>query len=271
MREIQTATDPWLAALDVERHGPSVVAIGVGHGLAQALKAITRYAGDTTAVVTVADDGGSSGRLAPALGIPPPGDLRQCLLALTPDDSVWRTLFEHRFSGGDVDGHSLGNLIVAALGDTHGGFVAGMQEAARLLGAIGTALPASPEALGLAAIIDGEKVEGQVAITLRRGTIEQLNVTPASAEATREVIEATAETDQIVLGPGSLYTSVMAAMVVPGIVEAINASRARLVFVVNLITQDAEHGLCGPLAGPSRANRCQGAEYNGGEHGRGSC
>ena len=229
-----------MASLDIARDGPRVVAVGGGHGLANVLRAISRYAGAITAIVTVADDGGSSGRLAPALQIPPPGDLRQCLLALTPDDSVWRTLFAHRFSDGDVEGHSLGNLIIAALAEAEGGFVPGLMAAARLLGAQGTVLPASPELLTLNAIIEGEKVEGQVAITLRRGPVEQLRVTPASAEATPEAVEAILDADQIVLGPGSLYTSVLAAMVVPGIVEAINQSKARLVFVANLMTQDGE-------------------------------
>ncbi len=240
MREIRTATDPLLAALDAMREGPRVVAIGGGHGLASALQAISRYAGMVTAVVTVADDGGSSGRLAPVLGIPPPGDLRQCLLALTEEDSTWRSLFEHRFEDGDVAGHSLGNLIIAALIESEGGIVEGLRSASLLLDAAGIVLPAATERLGLGAVIDGEKVDGQVAITLRRGALEHLWVTPASAEATPQAVEAIAEADQIVLGPGSLYTSVMAALVVPGLVESINQSTARLVFVANLTTQDGE-------------------------------
>ena len=115
--------------------GPRVVAIGGGTGLAQALQAITGYAGTVSAVVGVADDGGSSGRLAPALEIPPPGDIRKCLIALTPDDSVWRRLFEYRFEEADVSGHSLGNLIIASLADLEGDFEAAlscMRDPARL-------------------------------------------------------------------------------------------------------------------------------------------
>lgn len=240
MREVGTAPHPLLAALDAMREGPRVVAVGGGHGLASALQAIGRYAGLVTAVVTVADDGGSSGRLAPELGIPPPGDLRRCLLALTGEDSVWRTLFEHRFAEGDLAGHSLGNLIIAALVESEGGIVEGLRRASLLLDAAGIVLPAATERLGLGAVIDGETVEGQVAITLRRGAVQHLAVTPAGVEATPEALDAIHEADQIVLGPGSLYTSVMATLVVPGIVESINQSAARLVFVSNLTTQDGE-------------------------------
>jgi uncharacterized cofD-like protein len=240
VRELDTATDPLLAALEKAWEGPRVVAVGGGHGLAQGLKAIARYAGPITAIVTAADDGGSSGRLAPVLGIPPPGDLRRCLVALTPDDSPLRRLFEHRFDGGELAGHSLGNLMIASLAASEGGIVPGLHAAGRILGAVGVAVPAAPEPLRLTAVVDGSRVEGQVAVTLQRGVIERLTVEPTSAEATPEAVEAILEADQIVLGPGSLYTSVMAALVVPGIVEAVNRSPARLVFVANLVTQDGE-------------------------------
>lgn len=220
--------------------GPSVVAIGGGHGLAQALRAITRYAGSISAVVTVADDGGSSGRLAPDLEIPPPGDIRQCLLALTPDDSICRRLFEYRFGGADVEGHSLGNLILAALSEVEGDFEKALVAAESLLGSVGSVVPASGRRLRLVARVDGERTEGQVAIALSRGTIEGLSVEPGDAAASERALDAIAGADQIVLGPGSLYTSVMAVLVVPGIVDAINASRANMVYVANLITQDGE-------------------------------
>jgi uncharacterized cofD-like protein len=240
MREVSTALEPLLEAIELERDGPNVVAIGGGHGLAQALRAISRYAGHVTAVVTAADDGGSSGRLAPDLGMPPPGDLRRCLLALAPDDAKLRSLFAHRFSRGDVGGHSLGNLMLAALVEAEGGIVAGLRAAASLLGSTGTVLPAATEPLRLVAIIDGAKVEGQVAITLRRGRVEHLEVAPRSAEATPEAVDAIRAADQIVLGPGSHFTSLMAALVVPGIVAAINESTAKMVLVANLTTQDGE-------------------------------
>ncbi|MFQ5554037.1 MAG: uridine diphosphate-N-acetylglucosamine-binding protein YvcK [Acidimicrobiia bacterium] len=220
--------------------GPAVVAIGGGHGLAQALRAMTRYAGRITAIVTVADDGGSSGRLAPALDIPPPGDIRQCLLALTPAESVWRRLFDHRFETGDVEGHSLGNLILAALSALEGDFELALREAERLLGSVGAVIPAAPERLRLHASIEGSNVAGQVAIALHRGKIDALHVEPRGASAGPSAVDAIRTADQIVLGPGSLYTSIMAVLVVPGIVDAVNDSSAELVYVANLITQDGE-------------------------------
>lgn len=237
---LELQPDPLLAALEAELVGPNVVAVGGGHGLAQALIAVRHYAGTVHAVVTVADDGGSSGRLAPDLEIPPPGDIRQCLIALTPDDSVWRRLFEYRYAGADVDGHSLGNLIIAALTDLEGSFEAALRQAEALLGSLGSVVPAAPKRLGLEATVDGTDVVGQTAIARSRGKISRLNVTPNDIAATDRAVEAIHEAEQIVLGPGSLYTSVMAALVVPGIAEAINESEAKLIYVCNLITQDGE-------------------------------
>jgi uncharacterized cofD-like protein len=226
--------------LEMDASGPRVVAIGGGKGLAQALQAITRYAARVDAVVTVADDGGSSGRLAPHLEIPPPGDIRKCLVALTPEDSIWRRLFEYRFEGADVSGHSLGNLIIAALADLEGAFDAGLDRARELLGAVGAVIPASPERLRIEAVVDGALVEGQVALALSTGTVEQMRLLPDQARATPAALDAIEAADQIVVGPGSLYTSVLATLLVDGLVEAVNRSEARLVYVANLSTQDGE-------------------------------
>jgi uncharacterized cofD-like protein len=190
--------------------------------------------------VTVADDGGSSGRLAPSLDIPPPGDIRKCLLALTPDESVWRQLFEHRFTGADVKGHSLGNLIIAALADIEGSFELALRSCERLLGALGSVVPASPLHLGLEAVIDGKPISGQVNISLARGVVDRIGVVPADAPATESALRAIAAADQIVIGPGSLYTSVIAALAVRDITNAVNRSRAALVYVTNIVTQDGE-------------------------------
>ncbi len=198
------------------------------------------YAGSLQAVVTVADDGGSSGRLAPALDIPPPGDIRRCILAMTPADSPWRRLYEYRFDGSDVRGHSLGNLLIAALADLEGGFGPGLHAVERMLGAAGSVIPAAPMHLQLMAEIDGERVVGQATIGHARGTIDRLWVEPGSAEASREALDAIAEADQIVLGPGSLYTSLIATLVVPGIAEALASATGTVVYVANLITQDGE-------------------------------
>jgi uncharacterized cofD-like protein len=222
------------------RAGPRVVAIGGGHGLAQALRAVTHYAGVTHAVVTVADDGGSSGRLAPALAIPPPGDIRQCLIALTPEDTVWRRLFEYRFDGADVVGHSLGNLIIASLADLEGDFEAALRASERLLGSVGSVVPASPQRLSLTAVIEGTPVHGQVNIATSRGKLESLAVLPPDAEASPSAVAAIQAADQIVLGPGSLFTSVVATLLVPGLAEAVNGSGAQLVYVSNMMTQDGE-------------------------------
>ncbi|MGB9357944.1 MAG: uridine diphosphate-N-acetylglucosamine-binding protein YvcK [Acidimicrobiia bacterium] len=229
-----------LEALDIVRRGPHVVAVGGGKGLARALEAIRGYAGRIDAIVTVADDGGSSGRLAPDLDIPPPGDIRKSLIALTPDDSVWRQLFEYRFEGADVRGHSLGNLIIAALTEIEGSFEGALRSSEHLLGALGSVIPASPWHLQLAADIDGVEVRGQVNVSLARGAVTAVRVIPADAPVTESAVAAIEVADQIVLGPGSLYTSIAATLVVPGIVDAINRSRASLVYVANVVTQDGE-------------------------------
>lgn len=229
-----------LEALDIVRRGPHVVAVGGGKGLARALEAIRSYAGRIDAVVTVADDGGSSGRLAPHLDIPPPGDIRRSLVALTPNDSVWRQLFEYRFEGADVRGHSLGNLIIAALTDIEGSFEAALRSSEQVLGALGSVIPASPWHLELVADIDGVEVHGQVNVSLARGTVTAIRVIPGDAPVTKSAVAAIEAADQIVLGPGSLYTSIAAVLIVPGIVDAINRSRASLVYIANVVTQDGE-------------------------------
>lgn len=232
--------------LDLDRTGPRVVAIGGGHGLAAALEAIQSYASQITAVVSVADNGGSSGRLTTGLGIPPPGDVRRCLLALTPEPSVWSELFSYRFRAGNGDGeegvggHSLGNLILAALTDLTGDFGDAIRRAGELLGAVGTVVPAATDPVRLTARVGGVEVSGQVAISRAQGGIERLDLGPDGITATPEAVAAISAADQIVLGPGSLFTSVVAALRVPGIVEAVNRAPGRVVVVLNLVTQDGE-------------------------------
>lgn len=220
--------------------GPDVVAIGGGHGLSQALVGIQCYASDITAVVTVADDGGSSGRLVEGLDILPPGDLRRCLLALSSEPTLLGELFDYRFGDSDVGGHNLGNLILAAMADIFGDFHTGLQIAGEALGALGTVLPVSPEPLRLEAVIDGSHVSGQARISSTRGRFESIAVEPADVKVNPPVLDAIAQADQIVIGPGSLYTSLIAALIVPGLVEGLNRSEAQIVYVANLITQDGE-------------------------------
>ena len=229
-----------LGAPEPTTTGPNVVAIGGGHGLANALRAVCRYAGNITAIVTVADDGGSSGRLRRDLGIVPPGDLRKALVAMADEDAVWPRTFEHRFDDGELAGHAVGNLVLAALFETTGDVVSALDEAGRLLGSRGRALPATTEAVVLKADIDGEEVEGQVAVATAPGRISRVEVVPADVRPVPDAVAAIAAADQVVLAPGSLYTSVLAVMVVEGLAEAVRTAPGQVVQVGNLRTQDAE-------------------------------
>jgi len=239
MNETDLLIEPLLQQLEEDYDGLQVAAVGGGHGLSAALRAILDYATAVTAIVTVADDGGSSGRLAPELEIPPPGDIRQSLLAMTDEPSLWRSLIEYRFVGSDVAGHSLGNLILAAMSDLGGGFSDAVNTVGRLLGARGAVIPVAEERLSLEADVDGVVVRGQVAIALSRGLITDLRVVP-EVPANRRALEAIAAADQIVLGPGSLYTSIIAPLKVSGMADAINRSKGALIYVCNLTSQDGE-------------------------------
>lgn len=219
--------------------GPVVTAIGGGHGQAAALEAIQTYAGKINALVSVADDGGSSGRLT-GRGIPPPGDIRRCLLALTPHPSLWSELFAHRFEGGDLDEHSLGNLILAGFTDLFGDFSSAVMCAEAVLGTLGRVIPVADQAVTLHAVVDGQPVSGQVAIARSRGKITELSIEPSTTEASRAAVDAVYQADQLVFGPGSLYTSVIAALKPQLLVPAIQTARAQRVFVLNLVTQDGE-------------------------------
>jgi uncharacterized cofD-like protein len=220
--------------------GPKVVALGGGHGLSITLEAVQSYASEITAVVAVADDGGSSGRLTSGLGIPPPGDIRRCLLALTPEPSVWSELFAYRFQAGDIEDHSLGNLLLAALTDLTGDFGGAVDLAGKLLRTVGKVVPAANEAAALTAVVEGRRVVGQAVITKARGGISAMELGPEELSANPAALAAIATADQIVLGPGSLYTSLMAVLLVPGIRDAWLGSRGKKVFVLNLLGQDGE-------------------------------
>lgn len=239
MSDTDLLVDPLLQQLEDGYDGVQVAAIGGGHGLAAALRAIVEYADAITAIVSVADDGGSSGRLAPDLGLPPPGDIRRALLALSDRPSLWKSLLEYRFEGADVDGHSLGNLLLAAMADLSGGFVDAVDTVGRLLGARGSVVPVAPERLEMEADVDGAVVRGQVAIARSRGMITDVRLVP-DVEATRRAVESITTADQIVLGPGSLFTSIIAPLKVRGVAEAINHASGTLVFICNLTTQDGE-------------------------------
>ena len=224
----------------------SVTALGGGHGLAVALRAARPYAGDLTAVVSVADDGGSSGRLRRDLGVPAPGDLRKSLVALASDDGPWPAAFEHRFASGELAGHPLGNLMIVGLAESLGDLSRALDEAGRLLGAAGRVVPATVDAVTLKADIGGEAVMGQVALeSAALGSAVRVGVVPADAPATSDALDAIGRADQIVLAPGSLYTSVLAVLCVPDIRAAVAAARGRVVHVGNLSADGETAGLDG--------------------------
>ena len=220
--------------------GVHVVAVGGGHGLAATIRAIRTYAGFSTAIVATADDGGSSGRLRDAVAVPAPGDIRRCLTAMAGDGQL-ASAFEYRFRGGDLDGHAVGNLVLAALAEVSGDFVEAVDEVARLLGvdpAQGRVLPATTEPVTLRASGTNGTVEGQVAVSHTEG-VRRVELVPA-APAPKDAIEAIDGADQIVLGPGSLFTSVLAAAIVPEIRHAIASASVPRVYVCNLRAEVAE-------------------------------
>lgn len=220
-------------------HRPSVVAIGGGHGLASSLRAALAFADQLTGVVSVADDGGSSGRLRRELGLPAPGDLRRCLSALASEDSLLAKSLEHRFDRGALEGHAVGNLLIAGLASAGGDFAAAVQEVARLVGAVGTMLPATVEPVTLVADSDDGELVGQVTIERATG-IKNLRFENDDPQAPPEAVEAIRQADLVLIGPGSLFTSVLAAAVVPEIKKAIADTSAHRVFVANVANDRAE-------------------------------
>ncbi|MBI2169821.1 MAG: YvcK family protein [Actinobacteria bacterium] len=237
---------------------PSVVALGGGHGLAAALTAARTYAGAITAVVTVADDGGSSGRLRRERGLPPPGDIRRCLVALAAEGSPWAPVMEHRFRGGTLDGHALGNLVIAALTETLGDFADAVQETARLLGAAGVVVPATTEPVVLKAEVEGRAIEGQVAVAQSPGRIGRVGIVPAGARAPGQAVQAIVDADQVILAPGSLFTSLLPVVCVEEIGHSVRSTPARVVQVCNLAPQVPEtEGLTG-------ADHCRAVVEHGG-------
>jgi uncharacterized cofD-like protein len=216
-----------------------VVGIGGGHGLAASLRAARLYSDDVSAVVTVADDGGSSGRLTRELGILPPGDIRNCLVALSENPEL-AELWQHRFTSGALTGHTVGNLIIAALTERTGDFAEAVQAAGRLLSVRGNVYPATTEKVALRARVEGGIVKGQVAVAQTRAPIQAVYLKPADPAAHPPAVAAIEEADQIVLGPGSLFTSLIATLLVPGIRQALAHTKAKRVFVCNSRMQKGE-------------------------------
>ncbi|NUT48973.1 MAG: uridine diphosphate-N-acetylglucosamine-binding protein YvcK [Saccharothrix sp.] len=233
------------------------VALGGGHGLHATLTALRRVTDDVTAVVTVADDGGSSGRLRRELGLLPPGDLRKAMVALAGDDessALWSTLFQHRFGGtGALAGHAVGNLVLAGLLEQLGDPVAVLEEAGRLLGVRGRVLPMCPEPLSIEADVTGldddadvvRRIRGQVAIATTPGRVQRIRLhgpggLGEAPRGCREAVEAVLAADVVVLGPGSWFTSVLPHLLVPELHDALVRTSARKVVVLNLVPQPGE-------------------------------
>jgi len=214
--------------------------LGGGHGLSVALRAVREYADEITAVVSVADDGGSSGRLRRDLDVPAPGDLRRCLVALANDRNPWSAAFEHRFAWGELAGHALGNLMLVGLATTLGDLTAALDEAGRVLGAVGRVLPATLAPVSMTAEVGGERVTGQVAIAHagEHDRIRDVRLEPPDASAPLDALAALAAADQIVIAPGSLYTSIVAVLCVPELREAVARAKGTVVQVANLDTED---------------------------------
>jgi uncharacterized cofD-like protein len=216
-----------------------VVALGGGHGLAVTLTALRLLGVQPTAVVTVADDGGSSGRLRRDLGMLPPGDLRKAMLALADPAAEVRELFAYRFERGDLAGHNLGNLALAALTDLEGGFLEALGAASRWLGVHGRVLPATLVPVRLCGRVDGRQVEGQVAIMTATGRVESVWLEPRSPAAVPAAVAAVREADLVLLGPGSTFTSVVPNVLVPELAAAL-VEAERLVYICNLEAQPGE-------------------------------
>jgi uncharacterized cofD-like protein len=224
--------------------GPDVVALGGGRGLSATLRAARRYAGRVTGIVATADDSGSTGRLRDAMDLPAPGDLRRCLAAAAGvEDQPLGRAMEYRFAGTDVEGHTLGNLLLAGLAAVTGDFVTATEQVSRLIGLDperGRVLPATAEPVSLhCTTLDGTRVSGQYAISKTAG-ISRVTLDPAGAKAPYGVVDAIHRADQVVLGPGSVYTSVLAAALVSDVRSALATTSARRVYVCNLEPEPGE-------------------------------
>ncbi len=229
--------------------GPKIVAIGGGHGLSTLLRGLKAHTSNITAIVTVADDGGSSGRLRRALGVLPPGDIRNCLAALADDETLLARLFQYRFpatsSDAGLNGHSFGNLFITAMAEVTGSFERAVLESSRVLAVQGRVLPSTLHSVTLMGDLRSEpvgvsRVEGESRITEAQGVIERVYLEPDDAPAYPEAVRAILEADLIVLGPGSLYTSLLPNLLVREIAQAVSASRAVRVYVCNVATQPGE-------------------------------
>lgn len=228
--------------MSVDTRLPKVVVIGGGTGLPVLLRGLKKYPIDLTAIVTVADDGGSSGRIRNEMAIPPPGDIRNVLAALSDVEPFIEKMFQHRFhTTNELSGHSLGNLLIAALTSITGDFVQAVKEMSRVLNVRGQVLPAANQSVTLhAEMFDGSIVSGESKIPQSGKIIKRVFLTPEIIKPLSETKKAIQEADLIVIGPGSLYTSILPNLLVPSLGEKVCVAKAKKVYICNLMTQPGE-------------------------------
>lgn len=220
----------------------NICTIGGGTGSSVLLRGLKNCTDFLTAIVTVSDDGGSSGILRKELGVLPPGDFRNCVAALSDSENIIKELFDYRFDQGKgLKGHSLGNLLIAAMSDITGNFEEGLNQSAKILGAKGTVLPSSLDDIVLQAkLTDGSQVNGESLIPLKKGKISSVNLNPESAKGTDSAINALLKADLIIVGPGSLYTSLIPPLLVKDLTNVIKESSALKIYICNVATQKGE-------------------------------
>ncbi|MBT9312710.1 gluconeogenesis factor YvcK family protein [Leptothoe kymatousa] len=222
--------------------GPRIVVVGGGTGLSTMLRGLKRYSANITAIVTVADDGGSSGRLRREMGGLPPGDIRNCLAALADQEKLVTELFQYRFSSGSgLSGHSFGNLFLAAMNEVTGDWEEAIAASSQVLAVRGEVLPSTLSDVKLwAELDDGRRIDGESNITKARGRIVNIGCTPADPPALPKALEAIREADYIIMGPGSLYTSIVPNLLVPEIADAIASTQVPRIYVCNIMTEPGE-------------------------------
>ena len=218
-----------------------VVTIGGGTGLSVLLRGLKKYPLEITAVVTVADDGGSSGKIRSDMNIPSPGDIRNVIAALSDVEPYLEKMFQYRFNSGEVKGHPVGNLMIAAMTDIHGDFSTAVKVMSRILNVRGTVLPTTNDIATLNAVLsDGEIIRGESSITKAGGVIDHVYITPSRVKPNEDVLKAIEEADYIIMGPGSLYTSIIPNLVISKVSEKIRESNAKKIYVCNVMTQHGE-------------------------------
>jgi uncharacterized cofD-like protein len=222
--------------------GPKIVVLGGGTGLSTLLRGLKKYSANITAIVTVADDGGSSGRLRREIGVLPPGDIRNCLAALADEEKLLTELFQYRFrAGGGLVGHSFGNLFLTAMSEVTGDLERAIAASSKVLAVRGQVLPSTLSDVRLwAELSDGRRIEGESSITEANGNIVNIGCTPPNPPALPRAVQAIRDADLIVIGPGSLYTSVIPNLLVPEIAEAIATQTVPRIYVCNIMTQPGE-------------------------------